>query len=85
MNAEKQANALAVNRSKQLLQATLIRYSQPVRTNFLPSLLKFKNKNGAQRESKPCQYTYCLLLTTHALSIRFNFRCPALEDSSSLY
>lgn len=40
----------------------------------VPSLLKFKYKNGAVNESNPCQYTYCGWCVTHALSRRFNFR-----------
>jgi hypothetical protein len=52
---------------------------------YVPSLLKFKYRKGADRESSPCQYTYSSLLTTQAFNIRLNFSCPLGLDSSSSY
>lgn len=52
---------------------------------IIPSLPKFKYKNGAVKESRPCQYTYWGLSLTHAFSNLWSLLCPVEDDNKSLY
>lgn len=88
MKAEKQAYAKAVIvKYLYKMNVSTVCYFGFLVTEitYVRSSLKFRYKNGAHKESKPCQYTYCWLLTTQAFNILFSFICPVLDDNSSLY
>lgn len=48
-------------------------------------MLKLRARKGADRESRPCQYTYWGWLTTQAFRTRLNLAWAEGEDRSSWY
>lgn len=50
--------------------------------NAIASSLKFKVKNGAHNESRPCQYTKFLLADTQDFNNRRSFSCPVEEANN---